>query len=206
VWSQYDSAVAAKITLLLVLIGFFAFPMLLRNLRSSIGAIMAWGMIFMMLGLLYMIKEDLIDIRDAFMAELTPSSPKAASGPKNRYYVSKDSSGHFFLRFKINDKPIRALIDTGASHVFISKKDAKRLGLELHESSPMQMFMTANGQVWASLTYAQNLTIGGITLKHVPVYVSPDYDGTALLGMSVISKFAIITIKDDRLYLEPVHH
>jgi aspartyl protease family protein len=205
-WAQYDSAIAVKITLLLVLIVFFALPMLLRNLRSSLGAIAAWLMIFMMLGLLYMIKEDLIDIKEDFIAELTPSSPKKANGQRTRYYVSKDSSGHFFLRFKINDKSIRALIDTGASHVFIGEHDAKRLGLELHGSSPMQMFMTANGQVWAALTYAQSLTIGDITIAQVPVYVSPDYDGIPLLGMSVISQFATITIKDDRLYLEPMHH
>jgi hypothetical protein len=56
------------------------------------------------------------------------------------------------------------------------------------------------------LTYAQSLTIGDITIAQVPVYVSPDYDGIPLLGMSVISQFATITIKDDRLYLEPMHH
>jgi aspartyl protease family protein len=204
-WAQYDAAVGAKLTLLLVLIGFFALPIFLRNFGAALRSLVTWSVIFVILGLVYLIREDLVDIKEEFIAELTPSSPKKIEGKRTRYYVSKDRSGHFFMRFKINDKPIRALVDTGASHVFIGKSDAKKLGLDLSESNPMQMFMTANGQVWAALTYADSLTIGEITIKNVPVYISTDYDGTALLGMSIISQFATITIRDDKLYLEPVN-
>ena len=61
--------------------------------------------------------------------------------------------------FSINDQPITVLFDSGASHTFISKDCATRLGLEIENMSIPYNIHSPGGQL------ITNQTVKQVTLK-----------------------------------------
>ncbi|MBO7410868.1 MAG: TIGR02281 family clan AA aspartic protease, partial [Ottowia sp.] len=71
-------------------------------------------------------------------------SAPAASTSGNRIILTADSRGHFFTNGHINGRPIRFMVDTGASYVALSESMAQNLGLDYKSAQRVNM-ATANG-------------------------------------------------------------
>lgn len=87
-------------------------------------------------------------------------------------------------------KPLEVdfLIDTGATSTSISQELADKIGLKAFEKA---QFSTANGSVTGSRTRADVRLEGGVQLERHNLAVMPRMDGSALLGMDILSKFKL---------------
>jgi aspartyl protease family protein len=99
-----------------------------------------------------------------------------------------DSSGHFSADATVNGRPVRFMVDTGATVTAIPAADARRLGIDVSKGAPV-LLRTANGTARARQVKLDVVSVGGVTLYGVEAVVM-DGDGLSfpLLGMSFLNR------------------
>jgi aspartyl protease family protein len=102
-------------------------------------------------------------------------------------FLTADGSGHYIAQGAINGSSIRFLVDTGATMVVISSREADRLGLA-YKQAPQGGASTANGRVAFRMVRLDRIKIGDVELTNIEAGVLEGYDGPNLLGMSFLSR------------------
>ncbi len=115
------------------------------------------------------------------------SSSGANSGGGDRVVLSADERGHFFTEGKINGQFARMMVDTGASSVALSIRDAQRMGIDYRKGKPMRV-QTAGGAQSGYSVLLDSVTIGEITLYQVDAMIIGDGLPIILLGMSFLNR------------------
>lgn len=99
-----------------------------------------------------------------------------------------NNAGHFLGEGYINGNPMKFLVDTGASSIALSSKEARRLGLS-YLGGDVGMAHTAAGTVKAYRINLNTVKIGGIVMHQVEAAViDGDSPHVVLLGMSVLNR------------------
>jgi aspartyl protease family protein len=94
--------------------------------------------------------------------------------------------GQFLVYGSINDRPVRFLVDTGATVVAMNSVHAERLGVDLSRGSAGTA-TTAGGRVSAISVSLSRVTVGDIEVPNVQAAVlGGDYPEDILLGMSFL--------------------
>ena len=109
--------------------------------------------------------------------------------------------GHYYLTLDINNVPVEFVVDTGASQVVLTQDDAKRIGLNPSSLSYLGTASTANGTVRTAAVRLDTVSFGAITDTSVRAVVNDGQMFGSLLGMTYLSNFDSITIKDGQLIL-----
>ena len=99
-----------------------------------------------------------------------------------------DGAGHFLASGSINGKPVRFLLDTGATTVALCRADAERLGIDYRRGRPI-VAETANGLGHGWRVTLASVSIGGTTLHDVTADVTDSSMSVALLGMTFLNHF-----------------
>lgn len=103
------------------------------------------------------------------------------------FKVARD--GHYYVPVKINNKSLNFMADTGASAIFMSQSDAKKVGINPQTLHYNQHYTTANGAKGrAARAIAKNFKVGSIEMTNVPVVVSMENKHIALLGMEFFGR------------------
>jgi aspartyl protease family protein len=99
-----------------------------------------------------------------------------------------DGAGHYVTEGTINGRPIKFLVDTGASMVSLGMSDAQRLGIP-YTRGVRGLSATANGTAPVWKIKLDTVKVGGITLNQVDGLVHENADMPfALLGMSFLNR------------------
>lgn len=118
-----------------------------------------------------------------------------------RIEVPKGVDNHFRLTLIINEVPVDFLVDTGASQVVLTQRDAARVGLDPDNLAYIGTAFTANGEVATAPVRLDSVILGDIRDTRVPASVNSGQMESSLLGMSYLSRFESIEIRQDRLIL-----
>ncbi|BCJ92042.1 hypothetical protein IZ6_27770 [Terrihabitans soli] len=125
-----------------------------------------------------------------------------ASGPA-RVMLSADQRGHFETSVTVNGRPLKALVDTGATVVALTYEDARSLGLVRPGDRYEIKLQTANGTAGAKKVTLNSVRLGGISLSNVEAIVAQEGAlAVNLLGMSFLKKLRTFEIQSGRLILE----
>lgn len=182
----------AYLVLLLVAIGSFLIVDFRHRPGQATRHALAWGLIFVAViaaaGLWG-------DVRDRV-------APRQQTAGPGRIEVPVSSDGHFHLTARLNDVPVRFVVDTGASAVALRLKDAERVGIPLDDLAFAGIAQTANGMVETASVMIEQFSIGDIRDERVPAIVLRGDLGRSLLGMSYLRRFARVGFEGDRLILE----
>lgn len=117
--------------------------------------------------------------------------------------ISSDPDGHFRTAAFINDQKINMLVDTGASMVALSRKDAAKLGYYFYDNDFIHAGKSATDKIkYIEITLAE-IEVAGIRLSNVPAAVVNNETMPALLGMSFINRLNRIEIRKDKLTIIP---
>lgn len=101
--------------------------------------------------------------------------------------LQADAQGHFVVEIRVNGRPLRALVDTGATTVSMNLADAQRLGIDLSRARRI-MTQTAGGPRPAWLTRVASVQLGDILLQDVEASFSERNElPVVLLGMSFLN-------------------
>ena len=125
-------------------------------------------------------------------------SVNAASGTIT---VPRARDGHYYLTLRINDEPIRFVVDTGASDMVLTRADAQAVGLNLAETDFPGEARTANGTVRVAYVTLDSVALGPVTDRNVPASINDGEMDTSLLGMSYLQRFSKFEISLGQLVL-----
>lgn len=124
--------------------------------------------------------------KELFMGQGISLAGNASSAQTATLYAN--NAGHFLGDGTINGSPFKFLVDTGATSVGMSSKEARRLGLE-YLGGQVGMVSTAAGNVKAYRVSINTLKVGGIVLHQVEgMVLEGDSPPIVLLGMTVLNR------------------
>ncbi len=115
--------------------------------------------------------------------------------------MPRGQGGHYFVDIAVNDTPVRFVVDTGATHVVLSERDARRVGIDLESLTYSGLAATANGMVRTAPVTLERMTLGGITDGPVQAVVNGGEMEESLLGMSYLGLYDRIEISNDTMVL-----
>jgi aspartyl protease family protein len=136
-----------------------------------------------------------------------PAAAVAANAPASaapsRVSIGRDHRGHFQANGRVDGRQVSFMVDTGASVIALTERDADRLGIRPSRSAFTAAVQTANGTVRAAPVTLNSVDIGGLVVRDVRALVVP---GGALnenlLGLSYLTRLKRFEFADNRLVLE----
>lgn len=99
-----------------------------------------------------------------------------------------DGRGHFLVRALINNVPVAAMIDTGATTIVVNWNQALQMGIDPRRGQRV-LVQTANGPAAAYLVNFARVQVGDIVLANVPGTVAEggaEKVSVVLIGMSFL--------------------
>lgn len=130
----------------------------------------------------------------------------AAPGPRSAgrtVIIPRDSRGHFLVNGRVDGKRLGFMVDTGASVIALTARDAARLGIRPTLREFTAEVKTANGIVRAAPTRLDRVEIDDISVRDVVALVMPDEAlSKNLLGPSFLSKLRRFEYSSGKLILE----
>jgi len=139
--------------------------------------------------------EEMVSARSA----IVNAAPVATPGPEAREFP-RASDGLFYVTASINGQPVRFLVDTGASVVVLSPRDAERVGLAGQARFDTHM-ETAAGKAPMAWTTIDRVEIGGRKVTGLRAAVVQQGLSVSLLGQNALAKLGPLTMEGDRLRL-----
>ena len=159
-----------------------------------------WLIIFIIIIIGYSYKSNFQDLGYRLIANIIPSL--GASNKDGSMSFFANDRGHFQISALVNDKKIDFLVDTGATFVSLTKKDATKIGINIDSLQFNLPTNTANGQTFVAYVKIDSIKIGNITVKNVQGTVSHSLLDKSLLGMSFLSKLSNFTITNEVLTIK----
>ena len=135
------------------------------------------------------------DVRDQIMPR------QAVFSEQGRVEVPRSPDRHYYLTLDVNGAPIDFVIDTGATGVVLSQKDAARTGLPMEQLVYLGRAMTANGEVRTAPVRLDVMALGTIVDTNVPAWVNEGDLDRSLLGMDYLQRWERIEITQGELIL-----
>jgi aspartyl protease family protein len=164
-----------------------------------------WLVILLGIVASYQYRFELQDFASRVTAGLVPSRPQTVMSADGAVQVtlSKSNNGHFEADGVVNGNGVTFLVDTGASSVILSYRDAMSAGIAPDSLSFTAPISTANGDAFAANVRLNEIGIGGILRRDVRAMVAEDGKlDQSLLGMSFLSSLSGYTVRQDQLILQ----
>ena len=158
-----------------------------------------WSVVGLISISIYTYRHEFSDFKNRILGEINPSAARVTQSGQITINLSED--GHFYINVAINSVPIRFMIDTGASDIVISLKEAKRLGINPKNLIFNKAYQSANGTVWGAGIVLEEVEVGKIKFRNISASVNSADMGTSLLGMSFLRQFKKYEFYRDRLIL-----
>ncbi len=148
----------------------------------------------------YSYRDDLTGLFGRAIGTLAPAHGVQIAPGMMKF--TADDSGQFAIDATVDGVAVHFLLDTGASGIALSKRDAGRLGLDAKDLRYTGIFSTANGTTRAAPVTLDSIAIGPLSATNVSAWVNEGDLDQSLLGMSYLSTLGRIEIRGDTLILE----
>ena len=178
------------------LLGFALLGWFVASNRDGIGTnlrnVLAWCFIFLGAVGGYGLWEDI-------KHDVAPRQLVLDSG---RIEVPRSFDGHYYLTLDVNGVATEFVVDTGATDMVLTQKDARRVGIDPDGLAYTGSAGTANGVVRTARVSLDEVVVGDMRDRNVVAVVNQGEMDTSLLGMRYLSRFDRLEISDGRLLLE----
>ena len=181
---------------LLSILVFIGFSSTFRN-NLRVGKMLKQLSIWLAIGIFliaaFSFRHDLYSLASRLLGELVPSL-----GVKVRDSVSVPASknGHYFILANIKGVSIRFLVDTGASDIILTRKEASRIGFDVDKLKFSKIYSTANGKISAAPVSIKRINIGPFAFKNVSASVNAAEMEHSLLGMTFLDLLSSYEVRD----------
>ncbi|MEO0798506.1 MAG: TIGR02281 family clan AA aspartic protease [Pseudomonadota bacterium] len=176
------------------------------RLGTAFRDVAIWLGIGLVLILGYSFRDDLRPLYQRVAGELSPAGTginlSSGQNGERAVRIRKRSDGHFVVRSEVNGRPVTMLVDTGASTVVLTVRDAESAGINVGQLSFSIPVSTANGTGFAASARVNSLSIGGITRGNLKVLVAKSGAlRESLLGMNFLRQLRSYEFSGDFLTL-----
>lgn len=115
--------------------------------------------------------------------------------------VRRAADGHYWAEARIDGRPVRLMVDTGATRVVLTRADAERLGLDVPGHAFSTTMTTAAGPVRAAPVRLKTVAVAGARVEQVEALVVEAGLPHSLLGMSYLGRLSAFTATPTQLTL-----
>ncbi|AXI46255.1 TIGR02281 family clan AA aspartic protease [Sulfitobacter sp. SK012] len=115
--------------------------------------------------------------------------------------VPRQLDGHYYLTLDLNNQPVRFVVDTGATQMVLTQKDARAAGIDPQGLNYLGRANTANGEVRTAPIRLDTVRLGGITDTNVAAVVNEGEMSGSLLGMGYLQRWGRIEIANGEMIL-----
>lgn len=129
----------------------------------------------------------------------TTLSPHQSVGQDGAITIPRAPDGHYYLELVISGTPVNFLVDTGATNVVLSQRDARRVGIDLDNLAYLGSAQTANGLVRTARITVKDIELGPLRLDRMAAYVNDGEMDDSLLGMDYLGRFRIEIDRDEMI-------
>lgn len=170
-----------------------------KNIILFSTQLLIWIGILLVIIIGYAFRFELNYVSQRVIAVLVPSYSWVNT--HGEIVTHRNSDGHFYIDAFVNGVKIRFMVDTGASDVALTTKDAKKLNFDLSAMKFTKTYSTANGVSKAAYVELDNIKLGDSNFRKVGAHVGMGGLDISLLGMSVLERFKSFRIERDTLIL-----
>lgn len=181
----------AYLALLLLAVGGYFVAQARRNLGRTAQQAAIWVFIFIGVIVAYGLWGDL----------RRTALPEQTRVVGDGIEVAASDDGHYYLTAEVNGARVLFVVDTGASQIVLTARDAERAGLDPAGLGYFGSAQTANGMVRTAPVRLERFTLGPFEDRNLPAVVNAGDLDTSLLGMSYLGRFRTLAISGDRLHL-----
>lgn len=129
------------------------------------------------------------------------AAAKTSSSPAGPVKIRRASDSHFYADTDVQGTQIRMLVDSGASLVALTRRDAEAIGIDVDRLPVGGMAQTAGGQVPMRIVMLDSVEVDGIAVQNVEAAVVDADMGVSLLGQSFLAKLDAVNIEGDMMTL-----
>jgi aspartyl protease family protein len=147
-------------------------------------AAFAWIAIFAALFAIFSFRFEFKAVWERVKADISGTAGQSVRGEE--ITIRRQDDGHYWLQLDVNGKPVRFMIDSGATTTAVNADTARETGIEVDTNGYSVILNTANGRVTAQRGVIQSLMIGTHEIGTHNVVVSESFDDTNVLGMNFL--------------------
>jgi aspartyl protease family protein len=114
--------------------------------------------------------------------------------------IERSDNGHFYVDATINDQLVHFVVDTGATGVALTTRDAERLGIPFSPGEFTVVGTGASGPVRGRLITLDSVSVGGKKVSEVRGAVIEGLQ-VSLLGQSYLSRINSVEMAGDHMRL-----
>lgn len=103
-------------------------------------------------------------------------------------FIDREADGHYWTRADVAGTEVKFMVDTGASIVALTFRDAQRLGLAPETLAYDSEIRTAGGVTYGAPITLKSIRIGRVEVRDVAAVVLRSDLDQSLLGMSFLSE------------------
>ena len=147
-------------------------------------AAFAWIAIFAALFAIFSFRFEFKAVWERVKADISGTAGQSVSGED--ITIRRQDDGHYWLQVDVNGKPVRFMIDSGATTTAVNASTARETGIQVDTDGYPVFLITANGSVAAQRGIIQSLKIGTHEIGQHNVVVSESFGDTNVLGMNFL--------------------
>lgn len=196
--SVFDTPYGVKAMLFMLIFGGSFVYFSRASKRAIFKAVFGWIAIVSVIAGLYVVGKG--DTYSTMADNIKPARDVTANGEMQ---VQRARDGHFWIMTQINGQDLPMMVDTGASMVVLSKKDARRIGIDVNKLHFNGSSSTANGKVSFARTRLDNFVIGHVAFNNFTVTVNGGQMEGSLLGLDALNQFKSYEIRGNMMILRP---
>ena len=126
------------------------------------------------------------------------AGPASSSGEVR---LPRSGDSHFYADTEVDGTNIRMMVDSGASIVALTRRDAEAIGIDVDRLPVGGMARTAGGDVPMRTVMLDSVEVQGIEVRGVRAAVIDADMGVSLLGQSFLSKLDAVNVEGDTMTL-----
>lgn len=168
-------------------------------LGQTLKMMLAWALIFAAMFAVFALRNDFLALGRRIIGEATGSAGQEARGGELR--IRRSSDGHFWVDAEVNGRPMRFMIDSGATTTTLSATAARSAGVEASDNFGV-MVDTANGTVVMQRTSLARFQLGPIAREDLAAHIALN-DMVNVIGMNLLSGLRSWGVEGDILVLRP---
>jgi aspartyl protease family protein len=132
-----------------------------------------------------------------------PQTASSTATNSRSVVIPPGRNGHFQVEGRVDGRRLNFMVDTGASVIALTERDAATLGIHPTERDFTARVNTANGVVRAAPVELTMVEIDDLVVHNVAAMVLPDSAlGDNLLGLSFLSRLRRFEYAGGKLVLE----